>query len=224
MQPEVPVPREETPESQEEGREKPPKARRLSDIVRNIDTSTDVTLGTLVDSLGERAFGALMFVFAVPNVLPTPPGTSAILGLPLVILTFQVMMGRQSLWLPETVRKRTISRNLLQSFVAKMLPVMAKLERILRPRFGLIVASNAAERVIGLVTFPLALVLFLPIPFGNILPAAAVSCIALGLAERDGLAVAMGYVLGLASVALLGAISSALYIAVVAFFRALFGM
>lgn len=218
------MPRKETSEPQDEGWQKPPKVRRLSDVVRNIDTSTDVTVGALVDSLGERAFGALMFVFAVPNILPTPPGTSAILGLPLVILTFQVMMGRQSLWLPETVRKRTISRGLLESFVAKMMPVMARIERVLRPRFGLLVASNLAERVIGLVTFPLALVLFLPIPFGNILPAAAVSCIALGLAERDGLAVALGYVLGLASVVLLGAISSALYVAVVAFFRALFGL
>jgi hypothetical protein len=66
--------------------------------------------------------------------------------------------------------------------------------------------------------------LFLPIPFGNILPAAAIACVALGLAERDGLAVAVGYALALASVALLAAISSALYIGVMAFFNALFGL
>ena len=112
------------------------KPTRLSDIVKSIDTQQDVTIGQLVDSLGERAFGALMFIFAVPNIIPTPPGTSAILGLPLVILTYQVMMGRQSLWLPQTVRKRQISRNMLQTFVSKVLPVMGRLERILRPRFG----------------------------------------------------------------------------------------
>ncbi len=216
--------REAFSDPQDGGREKPSKPSRLSDIVRSLDTSEDTTIGTLVDSLGERAFGALMFVFAVPNIIPTPPGTSAILGLPLVILTFQVMMGRQSLWLPEAVRQRRISRGMLQSFVGKVLPVMARLERILRPRLGFLVSSNLAERVIGLVAFPLSVVLFLPIPFGNILPAAAVSCIALGLAERDGLAVGAGYLLGLASVALLAAISSALYIGAVAFFRALFGL
>ena len=200
------------------------KPSRLSDIVKSIDTQQDVTIGQLVDSLGERAFGALMFIFAVPNIIPTPPGTSAILGLPLVILTYQVMMGRQSLWLPQTVRKRQISRNMLQTFVSKVLPVMGRLERILRPRFGFIVSSDLAERVIGLVAFPLALILFLPIPFGNIPPAAAIACLALGLAERDGLAVLLGYVLSAVSVAILAAISSALYVGVVAFFQALFGL
>ncbi len=202
----------------------PAKPNRLSDIVKSINGNEDMTIGQLVDSLGERAFGALMFIFAVPNIIPTPPGTSAILGLPLVILTWQVMIGRQSLWLPALVRQRRISRDMIQTFVSKVTPVMIRLERVLRPRLSLIAGSNAAERAIGLVAFPLSLILFLPIPFGNMLPAAAIACLALGLAERDGLAVAAGYVLSLLSVAVLAAISSALYIAVVAFFRALFGL
>ena len=101
---------------------------------------------------------------------------------------------------------------------------MAKLERVLKPRLGFIVSSDLAERVMGFITFALSIVLFLPIPLNNMLPAAAISCLALGLAERDGAAVGVGYVLGIASVAVLAAISSALYIGVMAFFRALFGM
>jgi hypothetical protein len=188
-----------------------------------MDASQDTTIGDLADSLGERAFGALLFIFAVPNAIPMPPGTSAILGLPLVILTYQVMIGRQSLWLPGIVRQRRISRELITSFVTKITPLMARLERILKPRMGFLVSTDVAERVIGFITFLLAIVLFLPIPFGNILPAAAMACVALGLAERDGLAVAIGYALAIASVALLAAISSALYIGVMAFFNALFG-
>jgi hypothetical protein len=218
------VQQEEFIESAPSGKDKAHKPRRLSDIVRSIDTGADTSIGTLVDSFGERAFGALMFIFAVPNIIPTPPGTSAILGLPLIILTWQLMIGRQSLWLPEAIRKRRISREVLGGFVSKVMPVMGKLERVLKPRFGLIVSSDLAERLIGFVTFALSLVLFLPLPFNNMLPAAAISCIALGLAERDGVAVGFGYLLGLASAAVLVAISSALYIGVMAFFRALFGM
>jgi len=188
-----------------------------------MDTSQDTTIGELADSLGERAFGALMFIFAVPNAIPMPPGTSAILGLPLVILTWQVLMGRQSLWLPEMVRQRRISKEMLHAFVTKVTPIMAKLERVLKPRLGFVVTSDLAERLIGLVTFPLALILFLPIPFGNIPPALAIACLALGLAERDGLAVLVGYVFSVASVAILAAVSSALYAAAVAFVTTLFG-
>lgn len=219
----VPVQQEESTVPPGGGDEKPPKPRRLSDIVKSIDGSENMTLGKLVDSLGERAFGALMFIFAVPNIIPTPPGTSAILGLPLVILTYQLMIGRQSLWLPSVVRERQISREIISSFVTRVTPVMARLERVLRPRLGFLVSTDVAERVIGFITFLLAIVLFLPIPFGNILPAAAMACVALGLAERDGLAVAIGYALAIASVGLLAAISSALYIGVMAFFHALFG-
>jgi hypothetical protein len=218
------VQQEDFTEPAPSGKAKTNKPSRLSDIVRTMDTEADTTIGTLVDSLGERAFGALMFIFAVPNIIPTPPGTSAILGLPLVILTWQVMIGRQSIWLPEVIRKRQISRDVLRSFVSKVLPYMGKIEKVLKPRFGVLVSSDASERVIGFVTFALSLVLFLPIPLNNMLPAAAISCIALGLAERDGIAVGVGYLLGIASVAVLAAISSALYIGVTAFFRALLGM
>jgi len=205
------------------GLDKRQKPSRLSDIVRSMDTSQDTTIGELADSLGERAFGALMFIFAVPNAIPMPPGTSAILGLPLVILTWQVLMGRQTLWLPQAIRKRRISREMLERFVSKVTPIMAKLERVLKPRLGVVVTSNLAERMIGLVAFPLALILFLPIPFGNIPPALAIACLALGLAERDGLAVLVGYVFSAASVAILAAVSSALYAAAVAFVTTLFG-
>ena len=96
------------------GLDRKKKPSRLSDIVRSMDSSQDTTIGDLANSLGERAFGALLFIFAVPNAIPMPPGTSAILGLPLVILTWQVLMGRQVLWLPEVVRKRRISKSTIQ--------------------------------------------------------------------------------------------------------------
>ncbi len=197
--------------------------RRLTDIVSSLDGRPSFTIGELVDELGERAFGALMFIFAVPNIIPTPPGTSAVLGLPLVILTFQLMIGRQTLWLPQTIRKRTIDGALVATFVRRSMPVLVRFEKVLRPRFSLVVASDVAERVIGLVAFLLAVVLFLPIPLANIVPAAAIAVMALGLAERDGLAVLLGYVLGAGTVLVLLLVSSALYAAVMTFINVLFG-
>jgi hypothetical protein len=201
-----------------------PKPRRLSDIVTSINTGEPLAIGSLVDAFGERAFGALMFVFAVPNVIPTPPGTSAVLGLPLVILTFQLMIGRQALWLPEKIRQRTLAASLVSSFAQRAVPILMRFEKILRPRVSLVVISNLAERIIGIVAFALAVILFLPIPLGNILPAAAIACMALGLAERDGLAVLLGYAIAAASIFVLGLVSSALYAAAKTFISVLFGM
>jgi hypothetical protein len=201
-----------------------PKPRRLSQIVESIDTTAPLSVGTLVDAFGERAFGALMFIFAVPNVIPTPPGTSAVLGLPLVILTFQLMIGRQVLWLPEAVRKRSISADVFEAFKKRAVPFIRKFEKVLKPRWSILVNSNAAERVIGLVTFILAVILFLPIPLVNILPAAAIAILSLGLAERDGIAVTLGYAGAAATGVLLTVVSAALYEAAKAFISALFGV
>lgn len=191
-----------------------PRPHRLSDIVKSIDTSAGLTIGTLVDAFGERAFGALMFIFAVPNIVPTPPGTSAVLGLPLVILTFQLMIGRQALWLPEAIRRRGISGAMFESFAKRAVPVMVRFEKILRPRLSFLVASDLSERVMGLIALVLALILFLPIPGLNILPAASIALLALGLAERDGIAALAGYA-GAAACALVLFLVSATVVAAV---------
>lgn len=192
--------------------------------MKSLEGQSDLTIGALTEAFGERAVGALMFVFAVPNAIPTPPGTSAVLGLPLLFLTFQLMIGRDTLWLPARIRERPISGALISSFIKRAGPYLERFEKVLQPRLSLLVHNNLAERVIGLVTFCLAIILFLPIPFVNMLPAAAIAVLALGLAERDGAAAIFGYALAGASVIVLVLISSALYVAVKAFFTALFGL
>ena len=61
-----------------------------------------IFLSDVLDALGERALTTLMLVFALPNALPAPPGTSAVLGLPLLCLSAQLTTGRPP-WLPAIV-------------------------------------------------------------------------------------------------------------------------
>jgi hypothetical protein len=200
-----------------------PKASRLSELLGTLDESADLTVGKLAEFLGERAFGALMFVFAVPNAIPVPPGTSAVLGLPLLFFTFQLMLGRQTLWLPKSVAARPLRGTLVAAFKRRALPWLARFEKILKPRLPVLVRNDLAERLIGLTCFLLAVILFLPIPFGNILPAMAISVLALALAERDGLAAVLGYALAVLSAIVLVLVSAAVWAAVETFFNTLFG-
>jgi hypothetical protein len=153
-----------------------------------------------------------MFVLAVPNVVPMPPGTSAVLGFPLVILAFQLCYGRSAPWLPKTLAARSLPRARFAAALARTNPTLRRAERVLKPRLGFLV-SPMAERFIGLVLLVLALILFLPIPFGNMLPAAAICVMSLSLLEHDGLAALIGAALGAVAVLLVWG-------AVVTFFRA----
>lgn len=197
--------------------------QRLSEIVRSLAGRPDMTIGEIVNLFGERAFGALIFIFAVPNILPTPPGTSALLGLPLIFLTWQLAAGRQSLWLPHTLRDRIVSGEFLSRVATGAAPVLASIERVLSPRLSFLVLSNTAERAIGIVSLCLAVLLFLPIPFANILPAASMALLAIGLAERDGIAVMIGYSMAAASLAILTLIWATVYAILLAILKLISG-
>ena len=199
------------------------KPLRFSDIVKMLAAREDTSVATLVVVLGERAFGALMFILAIPNIIPTPPGTSAILGLPLLFLTFQLMVGRTTLWLPHFISKRVIRKEVLQGFAKRLLPPLTRIEKLVGARLTWLASSPLAERLLGLVACVLALILFLPIPLGNILPATGIAVLAIGLAERDGLAVVMGHLLALTSVGVLVLLSSAIYESIIALVRLLTG-
>ena len=155
------------------------------------DTSRErISVGDLLTMLGDRAIGALMFFFAAPNILPVPPGVSTLLGAPLLFLSAQLMLGMRP-WLPGIVTRRSISRDDLAALVRRIVPWLAKAEKLLRPRVP-VLARPPVEYFVGLVCLVLAAILMLPIPLGNTLPALAISLLALGVLERDGAWITIG--------------------------------
>ena len=141
-------------------------------------------------------------------MLPAPPGLSGVLGLPLLYLSVQMMLGRVP-WLPSFIGDRSMPRDRFAQLVERLGPWLARAERLLRPRWSLLV-SHRAERVLGALCLILAAVLALPIPFGNMLPALAICLLALGILERDGVWVAAGMVVGVASIFLVAGVVYAL--------------
>ncbi|EEW25305.1 Exopolysaccharide synthesis ExoD [Rhodobacter ferrooxidans] len=196
---------------------------RLSKLLEKIasDDSRDrISVSDLMRALDARAMGALLLVFALPNILPTPPGTSGILGLPLLYLASQLMLDRVP-WLPRFIADRTMERQGFAGLVSRAAPWLARAERLLRPRLTYLVWP-IMQRGIGALCLVLALALALPIPFGNVLPALAICMLALGLLERDGLWVLLGSVLGVVSLVIVvsvvyGILKTAIFLALNAF-------
>jgi hypothetical protein len=179
-----------------------PRGAKLSDILNAVaaDQSRDrISITDLFKMMRDRAFGALMLMFAAPNVLPLPLGTSAILGAPLVFLAAQITLSQHRPWLPKLMAQRSVSRTKFAAIINKATPWLVRAERLLRPRLSFL-TRPPFEQVIGLVCLSLAIILFLPIPFGNNLPALAICLFALALLERDGLAALVGIVVAILSI------------------------
>ncbi|WP_088285058.1 exopolysaccharide biosynthesis protein [Ideonella sp. A 288] len=180
------------------------------------DSRERIAVSDLLAALGDRALAALLFVFAVPNVLPVPPGTSILLGAPLIFLAAQLALGRGP-WLPAVIARRTMTRTDFATVVRRIGPWLARAERLLRPRaMGL--ALPPMEYLIGLVCLVLAVVLVLPVPLGNMLPALAISLLALGILERDGLWVLAGLAAAAVSAVVVSGVVFAMVKATVFFF------
>jgi len=176
--------------------------RRTSALLRDFAagaTGPRVSLGALRDALGDRGFGVLLFIFALPNLIPLNiPLLSALLGLPLLLLAAQLSYGRHKPWFPAWLTNRTFSRQGFAAIVTRALPYLERAERLLRPRLTVLL-SWTGERLIGIAILVLALILALPIPFANWLPACTIAVIGLALVEKDGVAVLVGLGVGVVS-------------------------
>mgnify|MGYP002777025704 CR=1 FL=1 len=153
-----------------------------------------VSLGDLVAELGDRAYGPLLVICALPEALPLPvAGVSAIVAIPLMLVSAQLSLGFARPYLPKWLAKRRWKRQNLAKVVEKGLHYLAKTEKFVRPRWGFI-TSRLGQQLLGLFILLLAVIIALPIPLGNILPAIAIVVISLGMSEGDGLLVVVGVV------------------------------
>jgi hypothetical protein len=103
--------------------------------------------------------------------------------------------------LPDALARRSMTRVHFAKVLNRLQPWMGRLHGMCRPRLQGFV-HPASARLIGALCVVLALILFLPIPLGNIPPAVAISMLALGVLERDGLWVLGGIAVALASIAI----------------------
>ena len=174
-----------------------PFSRVLEDIGAKKDPK--LYLGELVDAFGERGFGALMLFFGLMNIaIGIIPGTTTILGAPLLLMGLQLATRVDQLWLPKWALRRWIERTAYKSGVEKVLPRVRLVERLSKPRLH-VMTSELSEMLIGVATTALAFILILPIWGGNLVPALIISTFGFGLMQRDGLVVLIGW-LGVAGV------------------------
>jgi hypothetical protein len=164
-------------------------------------TRERIHIADLMLALGDRAVVVLVLLFALPNAVPMPPGTSAVLGAPLLLLSVQWALGLDA-WLPDLITRRSITKHHFIGMVDRAQPWHARTHHLIKPRLQWL-ARPPWMRLAGAFGVVLAIIVFLPIPFGNMLPAAAISLMALGVMHRDGACMLVGIVAGVIAISLL---------------------
>jgi hypothetical protein len=167
-----------------------------------------ISLATIRDTLGERSFAPLLVLFAALNLIPLPPGASAFLGLPLVIVSAQMALGSKRAWLPRFLMDKSLSADQFRRLMAHVVPWLVRLELWIRPRYWPF-WRRRGDRVIGMICLVLAIVVTLPIPLGNWLPAFSTALLGLSLSERDGVLFGVGSVVAVVAMGVIVAVIGA---------------
>ncbi|MGC6498583.1 MAG: exopolysaccharide biosynthesis protein [Henriciella sp.] len=156
-----------------------------------------LSLLALFDRLDERAFGAGLFVLALPCAIPFLYGVPQVVALPMLFLTLQMVAGRDEPWLPGRVSGRMIDREGLTKTARFGRKWFGWLETLAHPRL-LILSSKPSERILALFLTGFCASVLLPVPGTNTVPGIAVAIAAFGLMARDGLLILLGLVIGTA--------------------------
>lgn len=162
-------------------------SKELAQLLETLD-SRDTTLGELVDRIGERGFGLLLALLALPAALPIPaPGYATPFGLLMMGLGAQMIVGRRQPTLPQRARRRRIRYSLLAGTIAGASMPLKVAEFLIRPRLPRVARSRAVHSVLGVIIVLMAAFMCLPIPLTNTAPSFVIFLIACGMLEEDGL-------------------------------------
>lgn len=197
-------------EGQIDGAPRRRKARRLSEVFAQLarDANGPVSIGHIRDTLGNRSFAPLLVLFSAFNLIPLPPGASAFLGLPLLIVSAQMVYGSKRAWLPAFILNRSLSAQTFRGVMEWVIPRLVRIERWIRPRYWPF-WRRQGDRVIGLSVLLMAIVVTLPIPLGNWFPAFSAALLGLALSERDGILFGIGILVGIGALAIIIAVIGA---------------
>lgn len=182
-------------------------SQRIRALIRSLPR-TGITLSELIHRVGNDGLlilaALLTLVFLIPISIP---GVSTVFGAAILLIGLARLCGRE-LWIPARLKHKTIATKRLRPVLRKALPLLHRIERVSRPnRIEWLVAGGPVRRMNDAALILGAVLLMMPfglIPFSNTFPAVALLFLAIGLLQRDGVCVLLGYVSNVATIVYFG--------------------
>ncbi len=156
-----------------------------------------LSLEDLLQRGSEQATSVMIVLLTLPFLLPMPPGAAGPFGAVAALLGLQMALGR-SPRLPRRLAQYRFPNILIRPLLLLLHRLSHWVEGISRPRMLNIAHHPWCERLTGLCIAWLALLLMLPIPFTNPIPAIGILLMAIATIESDGLLLCFSYGLTLA--------------------------
>jgi len=177
--------------------------RRLAD-----DGGEDgLTLHEIRDRMDERAYGLLILLLSIPCLVPGLYGVPQAVGVIIILVAAQLLMGREEPWLPRWMLDLRARGSWLKAMADFAESRLGWIDRLSRPRLRRF-ADGPGEKLAAV--FMILATLTIVLPMTNTIPSIALALLSVGLIQRDGLFVIGGAAAATAWLALLGAVAAGL--------------
>ena len=183
-----------------------PAPEKVSDeLERWLNSDGAKTLGSLIELFEEKSFAILFVLLLGVPALPLPTGGAThVFEVIAVLLALELIAGRDTIWLPQRWRAMELGGERQQRFLAALMRMIRRLERLSRPRLRFLFGHRLSNVAFGLLVIGGSLGAFLAPPFTGLdtLPALGVVLISLGVLLEDVVLVLAGLIVGAAGVVL----------------------
>lgn len=87
--------------------------RTFSDVLEELGHGAEprLTIREMVDSFGERGFGAMLLLLALMALFPWPPGGKAVFSVPIILISIEMAFQKNRLWLPSKIMRSSVQRD-----------------------------------------------------------------------------------------------------------------
>jgi len=179
---------------------------KLSDeLERWLTGEGDKTLGGLIGVFAERSFAVVFVLLLGVPALPLPTGGAThVFEIIAVLVAFQLIAGRDEIWLPRRWCKLQLVGEKRTRFIAALTRLIRRLERLSRPRLAFLFDRRVTNALFGLLVIGGSVAAFLAPPFTGLdtLPALGVVLLSLSVLLKDVAITLAALVVGATGVAL----------------------
>lgn len=177
--------------------------RRLADDGRD----AGLTLHEIRDRLDERAYGLLILLLSIPCLVPGLYGVPQVVGLIVILLAAQMLVGREEPWLPRWFLNLRCKGSWLKAMADFAETKLGWIDRLSRPRLRRF-ADGPGEKLAAV--FMILATVTIVMPLTNTIPSIALALLSVGLIQRDGLFVLAGCAVTTVWLTILGALGTGL--------------
>lgn len=156
-----------------------------------------VSFGMIVEAIGSRSFGPLLLLVGI--ILTSPlsgiPGMPTTMAFVLLIIAFQLLIGKRHFWLPSWILKRSMDRNKLNKAVKWLKHPARFIDRLLQPRLQFFINRTG---IFSIAVICLIISVCLPVmelvPFSATGAGITLAIFGLSIVSNDGFLAMMAFV------------------------------